>query len=85
MTWTLHVAKRAARAVVGAPDADRLRILDVLHQMCADPFSGDIHRLQGRSGLWRRRIGDWRIFFRVNRQERVVDLIAVVRRTSTTY
>jgi mRNA-degrading endonuclease RelE of RelBE toxin-antitoxin system len=50
-----------------------------------DPFSGDVRRLQGQPGLWRRRVGDWRILFSPDRAARVIDVAAIVRRTTTTY
>jgi mRNA-degrading endonuclease RelE of RelBE toxin-antitoxin system len=51
--------------------------------MQSDPFSGDIKRLQP-SG-WRRRIGNYRIFYDLDVDERRIVVTAITRRTSTTY
>jgi mRNA-degrading endonuclease RelE of RelBE toxin-antitoxin system len=50
-----------------------------------DPFTGDIARLHGQPTTWRRRVGSYRIFFDVNREMRLTDILAIVRRTSVTY
>lgn len=55
-----------------------------LDEMEKDPFAGDIKYLRGDPGL-RRRVGNWRIFFRVERAENTVYISAIERRTSTTY
>jgi mRNA-degrading endonuclease RelE of RelBE toxin-antitoxin system len=48
-----------------------------------DPFSGDIKRLQP-SG-WRRRVGNYRIFYDLLIEEKRIVVTAIERRTSTTY
>jgi mRNA-degrading endonuclease RelE of RelBE toxin-antitoxin system len=49
-----------------------------------NPFTGDIKFLKGDPRL-RRRVGNWRIFFRVERVENTIYISAIERRTSTTY
>jgi len=53
--------------------------------MTADPFQGDIMKLEGERNRYRRRVGDYRVFFRVDRASGTVGISAIVRRTSTTY
>jgi mRNA-degrading endonuclease RelE of RelBE toxin-antitoxin system len=53
--------------------------------MQADPFSGDIVRLQGEPHTWRRRVGSYRILFETRAETLQIDVLDVVRRTSTTY
>jgi len=50
-----------------------------------NPFAGDIQRLAGHRTAFRRRVGDWRIFFDVYPDRGVVDVPAIERRTTTTY
>jgi mRNA-degrading endonuclease RelE of RelBE toxin-antitoxin system len=52
--------------------------------MEADPFQGDIKFLKGQETL-RRRVGDWRIFFRLESNQKTLYVTAIERRTSTTY
>jgi mRNA-degrading endonuclease RelE of RelBE toxin-antitoxin system len=53
--------------------------------MQVDPFGGDIARLENQPASWRRRVGNYRIFFDVHPDQMVVDILRIRRRTSTTY
>jgi mRNA-degrading endonuclease RelE of RelBE toxin-antitoxin system len=53
--------------------------------MASDPFGGDVRPLKNQPTAFRRRLGDWRIFFDTYPDRRVVEIVHVVRRTSTTY
>jgi mRNA-degrading endonuclease RelE of RelBE toxin-antitoxin system len=51
-----------------------------------DPLSGDVVLLRGEyHGLYRRRVGPWRIIFGLSPNRHVVIVADIVRRTSTTY
>jgi mRNA-degrading endonuclease RelE of RelBE toxin-antitoxin system len=50
-----------------------------------DPFAGDVERLRNQPSAFRRRVGDWRIFFDVEPDKRLVEVTAIERRTTTTY
>ena len=53
--------------------------------MCTEPFSGDTKLLRGTDGAYRRRVGDWRIFFELDEPRKLVVILAVKRRASNTY
>ena len=53
--------------------------------MATDPFTGDVLPLKGQQDSFRRRVGDWRIFFDVERQHKRVAVTDIQRRTTTTY
>jgi mRNA-degrading endonuclease RelE of RelBE toxin-antitoxin system len=68
------------------PTRDRERIIRALDDITTDPLSGDITALRGEyKGLYRRRVGSWRIIFGLKPEQRVVLIGDIVRRTSTTY
>jgi mRNA-degrading endonuclease RelE of RelBE toxin-antitoxin system len=56
-----------------------------LGEMRANPFTGDVVRLQGKDNIWRRRVGSYRIIFEIDIKGLTVDVLDVQRRTSTTY
>jgi len=85
MKWELLVAGPARKALNRMPADDRGRVLAALDAMEEDPFSGDIVRLKAQPIAWRRRVGDWRLLFDVEPEQRRVFVHHVVRRTSTTY
>jgi mRNA interferase RelE/StbE len=84
MKWGLVVASRAKRQFRRLPADDRDAIDAAFSAMCVDPFSGDVKRLHGTDG-WRRRIGDWRILYKLDEHNRVIVVTAVKRRGSNTY
>lgn len=54
-----------------------------MDRMAADPFSGDIRRLEPCG--WRRRVGNYRIFFDIDMDLHLIQVTAISRRTSSTY
>ena len=50
-----------------------------------DPFAGDVATLKNERAAFRRRVGDWRIFFDVDPTARFVEVRIIERRTTTTY
>ncbi len=85
MPWDLVITKPAERDLKEPSRDDLRRINRALEAMRTDPYSGDIRFLQGEGGQLRRRVGAWRIFFRVEQGKHIVVILAVKRRTSTTY
>ena len=84
MEWTVVLAGPAQKSLKRIPSGDQTRILATLDEMQRDPFQGDIRKLQGLSGF-RRRVGNWRVFFEVVIEPKHVVVTAIERRTSTTY
>ncbi len=55
-----------------------------LNAMQADPLSGDVVKLTGQDAF-RRRVGNYRIIFRIDFKSVAVGIIDIQRRTTTTY
>jgi mRNA-degrading endonuclease RelE of RelBE toxin-antitoxin system len=53
--------------------------------MVADPFQGDVLKLEGSQDRYRLRVGSFRVFFRIDRAVGSVEISAIFRCTSTTY
>ena len=83
MNWQLVVTKSAKKALQDLPAKDRLRVEPALDALERDPFSGDIKRLDPPA--WRRRVGNYRIFFDLFMDQHLIVVTAIKRRTSTTY
>ncbi len=57
-----------------------------LNAMKEDPFSGDVTALKGDyHGLFRRRVGSWRVIFELDPDRRRILVHDILRRSSTTY
>ena len=83
MNWQLVVAKSAKKALKDLPAKDRLRVERALDALQRDPFSGDIKRLEPPA--WRRRVGNYRIFYDLFLEQHLMVVTAIRRRTTTTY
>jgi len=85
MTWGLVIAEPAIRLLSTVPRTDAARIIDALEEMRDDPYQGDIKFLKGPKRGIRRRVGDFRIFFDVRAEKRLVVVLSIARRGSNTY
>jgi mRNA-degrading endonuclease RelE of RelBE toxin-antitoxin system len=85
MAWTLIVAKPAQKQAARFPAKDQAKIAAALRAMADDPFAGDVLKLEGEKDRCCRRVGNYRIFFAVDRPALMIAVSAIVRRTSTTY
>jgi mRNA-degrading endonuclease RelE of RelBE toxin-antitoxin system len=82
--WRIVLAGPAQKSLDRVSPRDRARLFAAMDEMETDAFHGDVKFLKGQNRL-RRRVGSWRIFFRIARDERTVFILAVERRTLTTY
>ena len=85
MTWKLVITSPAAKDLRRVPAADLERINDAFSEMRVSPFAGDVKSLRGTKGAMQRRVGDWRILFDLHQRRRLIVVMAVKRRASTTY
>ena len=85
MTWKVEITGPARKDPGKLPVAGQARVEAALATMRENPFAGDIVRLKAQPTAWRRRVGDYRIFSDVYFEHRMVVVVAIKRRTSTTY
>lgn len=83
--WRLIIERSAEKSLAGAPRREAERVLSAFGQMSQNPFTGDVRRLSDEPSAYRRRVGNWRIFFDVNYGQRLIAVVAIERRTTTTY
>ena len=85
MKCALILTNPARRALRDVPRAEIDQIDTAFEEMRSDPYSGDIKFLKGADRTLRRRIGAWRVLFEVHADREIVLILAVERRSSTTY
>ena len=56
------------------------RILKQIEALVANPRPTGVVKLEGASDLWRIRVGEWRVVYRVSDRDRLVDVVAVRHR-----
>jgi mRNA-degrading endonuclease RelE of RelBE toxin-antitoxin system len=87
MTWSIRLAKVAARQFSDlSPDRQKL-ILAHLRMMRVDPFQGDVKPLKGKGwkGRYRKRIGRYRIIFAPMHSQHIVEVSQILLRSEKTY
>lgn len=85
MTWGLALTSPAKRQLRRLSQPERSEINSAFSLMSDNPFQGDIKFLRGGGGALRRRVGDFRIFYELHYDSKVIVVTAVKRRGSNTY
>ena len=83
--WQLIVDRDVQKQLERVPKKNAERILSAIADLVANPYAGDVAKMQGEEDAWRRRVGSYRIFYEVLAKERIVYVYRVERRTSTTF
>lgn len=60
----------------------RQRVLAALQGLVVTPRRGDIKKLAGAEADYRLRVGHWRVFFTVGKDDRTVSITGVRHRSS---
>ena len=83
--WNLEIDPTVFKKLkkISRPDAERL--LGVIHFLPANPYFGDIQKMAGEENVWRRRVGAYRIFYKIKTTVKVILVFRIERRTSKTY
>lgn len=85
MTWQQIVARRAERNLKRFPTGDKKRLEAALHKLAENPYTEGVRQLAPGSTSHRMRVGDYRILFDVEPRYRVMVILAIERRSDTTY
>jgi mRNA-degrading endonuclease RelE of RelBE toxin-antitoxin system len=87
VNWESNWLGAAVGELLEIAHTDR-RQADRIHRAVeayARTAEGDVLKLSGRSDEWRLRVGDWRVFFTIDRGTRRLTVFAVKRRSEGTY
>ena len=84
-SWVLQVDPAVYKFLKKIPRHNAESILFAIESLPNDPFYGDVQKMKGEERAWRRRIGSYRIFYELIPAEKVIYVVNVERRTSSTY
>jgi mRNA-degrading endonuclease RelE of RelBE toxin-antitoxin system len=85
MKWGLILSNPGRRALAKASKTDVKALNHALEVMRTDIFDGDVRRLRGTRDIVRRRVGAWRILYRIDLEHRIIIVVNIKRRDSHTY
>ena len=83
MPWDYRLAKQSFKNLKRFPKNEREKIYATLKEMKSDPFLGDIKLIQGEENLYRRRVGNYRIYFRPLRSRHILDIPLIEQKQSS--
>jgi mRNA interferase RelE/StbE len=78
--YTVVFARSARKELQALDPAVAARILTRIEALANNPRPTGVIKLEGASDLWRIRVGDWRVVYRLSDKERLVDIFAVRHR-----
>jgi mRNA-degrading endonuclease RelE of RelBE toxin-antitoxin system len=87
MNWACELTDDSKEDLNSLPKAVQKRVSRVIDQMQNDPFQGDVKALHGEEwkGIFRRRVGDYRVLFLPDWSHQVVRILRIVIRSGQTY
>lgn len=83
--WDLQIDSSVFKTLKKIPRQNAEVILNVIRLLPLNPYFGDIQKMKGENNAWRRRIGSYRIFYKIKIAERAILVFHLKRRTSNTY
>lgn len=84
MKHEVRLSKRALRELESLDSIMRKRIVSRLEELGEEPFPRGVAKLQGRDGVYRVRVGDYRILYEVLHDEKMV-LVDKIEQRSGVY
>jgi len=72
--------KKALRELQKLSPTLRERIVGALRELARNPFTGDVKPIKGIRGLYRRRVGKYRIIYVVDFEENVIVILRIAPR-----
>lgn len=85
VSWVLQIDPKVIKTLQKFPKNQAKRIITAIEQLPNNPYQGDIQKMKGEKNVWRRRIGEYRVFYEIISDESVLHVFHIERRTSTTY
>jgi len=83
--WDLQIDSNVLKSLKKIPRQNAGAILGVIRLLPIDPYFGDIQKMKGEENSWRRRVGSYRIFYKIKVSEKTILIFKIERRTSHTY
>jgi mRNA-degrading endonuclease RelE of RelBE toxin-antitoxin system len=74
--WTITRIARTAAAKIESLDPElQEQVLLRLDELQANPYQGDVKKIQGKFNIYRLRIGEYRLYFRLIPESRTIETL----------
>jgi mRNA interferase RelE/StbE len=79
--WEItKIARSASQSIEGLDSYLQEKIIQRLEELQNNPFLGDIQKIKGKADIYRLRIGDYRLYYRLFPNEGVIEILLFERR-----
>ncbi len=78
--YKVFITRRAEKDLKGLDRGDKNRVVTAISSLKNDPRPAGCLKVKSESGVWRIRIGDWRIGYWVDDEEQEVKVIRIAHR-----
>ena len=78
--YSVVFARSASKELRALDSPLALRLLKRIENLTRDPRPAGVVKIEGATDLWRVRVGEWRIVYRIADRERLGDIVAVRHR-----
>ena len=83
--WVLRIDPDVYKALKKIPRQYADVILGAIRLLPANPYFGDTQKIKGENDAWRRRIGSYRLFYKIIKETKIILVFRLERRGSKTY
>ena len=85
VNWDLQIDDGVFKSLKKLSQRNAGEILVVIKLLPVDPYFGDVQKMKGQENTWRRRVGAYRVFYKIRVSEKALLVFRVERRSSKTY
>jgi mRNA interferase RelE/StbE len=78
--YSIVFARSARKELQGLDPPIALRLLKRIETLAKDPRPAGVVKLEGATDLWRIRVGEWRVVYRIDNRVRLVDITSIGHR-----
>jgi mRNA interferase RelE/StbE len=79
--YTVVISRPAQKEIKSLDQVVRVRVLQALRALAADPRPSGCRKLVGAQHRWRIRVGDYRAIYAINDADKLIEVIAVRHRS----
>lgn len=79
--YEISIIKRAEKDIKKLDRQTKNRVVKIISELAAEPRPAGCRKVLSESGVWRIRVGDWRIGFTVDDDELLITVIRIAHRS----
>ena len=83
--WGLQIDPGVLKTTRKLPREEAGKLLKVINNLRLNPYYGDIEKMKDEENSWRRRVGSYRIFYKIFINKKIILVFGLERRASKTY